>query len=403
VFGTVPGGGLDAYVERVGDVDEYAVVIPEGFFYLSNLVAKMVVLLQPLERTSGGAVVYPRDASFRQLDLLEHPYVRFRERDLLRAYFAYGDPRCALTYKTALPYQDRFVYLLVGVEVYLLAHEVAHVLLGHIAVGAPALSPEDELAADRLALRIVTAFFADGDHAGARAGLCGMFFHALNALWESTIVEVLGEQVVSEAITRHPPARHRLDQFVNELLAAPTEETPSWYGFELSALDSALVQLPARLAGDVLAAASALGGLSSRVMPTSLAHLGQFAIWSHDDAWWRTIAALIVADDPNERLLGRWFLLANEPWAAVGLYEGLVDDDEAWSSLCRDALVAVVPEYEHYLPRLLERFRETDEEDELASYLVTIAGYVSLSAMRDLGTARLHANPMQPGFFDPQS
>jgi hypothetical protein len=166
--------------------------------------------------------------------------------------------------------------------------------------------------------------------------------------------------VVSESITRHPPARRRLEQSVDELLRAPADGTPEWYQFESNALGLALRELPASLADDMLETASGLGGLSSRVMPTSLAHLGNFAICS-DDAWWRTIATLTTADDPTERLLGRWFLLQNQPFAAVGLYEGLTSEEETWSQLCRDALTSMVPYYEHYLPRLMERFRDRPE------------------------------------------
>jgi hypothetical protein len=42
-------------------------------------------------------------------------------------------------------------------------------------------------------LRILAAYFADYDYALARAGLSGLFFHELNGLWESTIIQTLGE------------------------------------------------------------------------------------------------------------------------------------------------------------------------------------------------------------------
>src|SRR3954466_5128588 len=55
-FGTVPGGGLDASSFKVEGSDEYAIVIPEGFFHLTNLLTKLVILLQPLTPSVGGPV-----------------------------------------------------------------------------------------------------------------------------------------------------------------------------------------------------------------------------------------------------------------------------------------------------------------------------------------------------------
>jgi hypothetical protein len=220
-YGTVPGGGLDASSFKVEGTNAYAIVIPQGFFHLTNLLTKLVILLQPFTPTAQGLVFMP-SASFEQIGLTGHPYVKFRHLDLLEAFFLTGNPTATLPYRQAIPFQDRFAYLLAGTELFVLAHELAHVLLGHLDEPLDEDGAERrELAADEMALRIVTQFFrTDANHAVARACLCGSFFLSMVRMWETGLERILGDPQIAVSHT-HPTSAARFRRFANALAEGP--------------------------------------------------------------------------------------------------------------------------------------------------------------------------------------
>jgi hypothetical protein len=149
----------------------------------------------------------------------------------------------------------------------------------------------------------------------------------------------------------------------------------------------------------VIQSAGGLEGLSARVLPGSHAHLGHMRP-PRDDQWSLTIGGLLIADNPALRRLGLWFLLKMVPGSILGLYDGIVDDDEPVRTLCRKALCSIEPLYEDYMPRLTQRFRETDQNDSLLEYKMSISIFALAKAKMDLGEDRLETDPMSPSFFD---
>lgn len=113
------------------------------------------------------------------------------------------------------------------------------------------------------------------------------------------------------------------------------------------------------------------------------------------------MAELILSKDKAERRLGLWFLLNLEPYGiTAAFYEGLRSDDPSYQDLCQRSLVSIEPMYESYMPRLMERLRETDQNDELFDYMLKISSWVRASARLELGEERVEGNPMDSGFFD---
>ena len=379
--------------------NEYAVVVPEGYFYLANLVTKIVVLMQPLD---GGR--YMPSAGFEQIALSEHRYVRFRVIDLLRAYAQHGDPTSALPYDYAIPFQDRFVYLLVGAELYLLAHETGHVVLGHLAEDGAVLTPEHELEADEFAMRVVSTYFSEFDEfSGARASLCGLVFNGLIRMWENMIHLAYGPEV--NVAANHPSADSRYEHFV-QLVGTIAGPTPPWYAFVFSGVSFAVTHLPDQLLPTVVERAKESGGLHARVLPAGSSLPARHASLEKSEYWWRTIAELVVAADPYERRLGLWFLLLHWPDSAEALYLGLLDNDANWADVCREVLISIEPLYENYLPRLRERFSETDRLDSFHEYIDSISDYLLFATMRELHPVTRETNPMSEDFFanlDPTS
>ncbi|MEU1163621.1 hypothetical protein ABZ372_24385 [Streptomyces sp. NPDC005921] len=394
-FGVVPGGGLDAYTVRVKD--EFAIIIPEGLFSLANLFCRLVVLLQPIER--GG--FYPPMAQLEQLRrAAEDPHLRFRAADVLRAFFLHGDPYAALPYRSALPYQDAFAYLMAGAELYVIAHETAHVLLTHLDTDM-CMTPQQELAADELAHRIlVHSFSRYADESEARAALAGFMFHGLNELWETTVVAALGEVFDSGPPGEHPSAAERALIFGRSV---PNITPPPWLAFDFTAVTLATRELPESLLPNLLIEVEQLGGINARAAPRALAHLCRAAAVPKEHHWVETVARLIASEERTDLLLGAWFLVDGFPDVAIAIYKGLDDDDDPdFQALCRSALITLEPLYEQYFPRLTERFREEYEEDKSADYWFKMSQYATMRAIGILGE-RAESAPWAFGFFDEQA
>lgn len=395
IIGTVPGGGLDATSFAVADSHEYAVVIPDGFFHLSNLLTKLVILMQPLTPMETGPVYLP-SASYDQLALLGHPYVRFRHQDLLEGFLLAGDPRAALPYMQALAYQDRFAYLLVGTELFVLAHELAHVLLGHLDAPDAAVAQDRELDADSLALEIVTAYFAETDnYPMSRASMCGFQFLSMVRMWEVCLETLTGDAAIATAHT-HPISADRFDRFVQGVGDSKAEPTPSWYIFTHNAIKLVTqTMLPDALTRIKDAAPGAV--LSARVLPRSYQHLGQFDS-TDERRWWHKIAVLVSSADPEEHFLGLWFLDKYRPAAALGIYQGIDDEDETLSKTCETALVKLEPHYVGYFPKLRAHYRQAKLDGEFGEYLYQLSQYLGAKVASNLGESQTR-DPMDPLFF----
>ena len=392
-FGTIPGGGLDAYSELVTDANEYLVVVPEGLFSLIHLFARIVVMLQPLD-TGPSGLSYPADAARAQLDLAGSPQVRFRESDVLAAYFVHGDPDAALPHARALPHEGRFDYVIEAAELYVLAHEAAHVVLRHLD-GGTAIVARQELQADRFALDVVTRHLErEYPQARTRAQIGGLLFHGLNAMWEKVVVAALGEDVVG-LTSGHPPAQERMRSYLNSCV---TDDEAPWARYVYSAVGLATGAIAEDCAAEVIRRADTLGGLSARVAPRDLAHLLRPTMVDPVAQWMRTIVRLL-SSTPVDRRIGLWFVQEYSPMVAVAMYEGLDDDDPEWQASCARALTSVEPLYESYLPTLREMLRSVEEDDDLGLYQLRISSWMTAKVRGELGEHRIAVGPSHPDFY----
>jgi hypothetical protein len=398
-FGTIPGGGLNANTYKANDNDAYAVIIPSGLFGLLNLYTRIIILLQPWEMSNNN-LIYPPMSSFRQLEISSNPYVIFRLKDLLNGYFIHGEPYAALSYMKALPYQDRLVYLVIGTELYVIAHELAHIRLGHF-TDDKKTAIEKEVEADKWAMTIVHHFFIANKNSfpEARASLCSLFFLLLNRMWENQIKKALSDEVYDIHLNSHPGSDERIEFYAKNLSELASTETPEWYMYVYQAMRLAVDQMTEKLLADLFKVQKKKNFLSSKVLPLSLAHLGHLRKVP-EDIWWRSIADLIISDNKDERLLGLWFLKIYSPISINYFYYGVLDDDEEISNLFIKALTSIEPIYSDYLPRLKERFKETKRNETFDAYIQSVSLYLSLKIGMELGEKRENLSPTDSGFFN---
>lgn len=396
-FGTTPGGGLDATSFRVDGSNEYAVVVPQGFFHLTNLMTKLVILLHPITQSAEGPL-FASSASFEQIGLAKHPYVVFRHRDLLEAFFLWGNPLETLSYTRAVPYQDRFAYLLVGTELFVLAHELAHILLGHF--DGPEIHDAEsiELEADTLALKIVSAYFrSKTDYPLARASLCGLLFLSMIKMWETGLERLTGDPMIARSHT-HPVSSARFERFTSLLQETDEDETPSWYiltGNAIGYLTTDFMLFDAL--HHIKEMAKYSDGISCAVLPRAYLHLGHFNSPNTNRKWLK-LAHMLISEDDGQQRLGLWLFVNHLPNSAISLYKGINDEDVEVQKSCEAALISIQPIYSAYIPRLRERYRETAEEEEFDDYLIHLSGYLGAMASAKLGDFE-KLDPMDPHFF----
>lgn len=409
-FGTVPGGGFNAYAKKVENANEYVVVLPEGMLPMLNLWAKIINLLLPMRSVTGGVMFLP-NARYMQHQLTKHPYIQIRIQNLLESYFIYGDPYSAARYYGQLPFQE-FSFLLSGTELYLVAHEAAHIILNHFD-SETNLSKEIEYRADELAYKIVANHFmkVKAPFPEASANLCAILFHSLNSLWDTAISAAesvsAGNGIPTSfgidwekpntfiAFTSHPTAFERFQNHNNLIAANPNIPIPNWYEYVYNACKyatSVMSMIPLR---DICQ--SGLSGLNFRVLPSQ--HVQEGNWYSHEEIInIRLTANLLLSGDKRKRTLGLWFLNKDMPYSALRLYKGLQNEDEDIATLTGKILISIDSSYETYLPRLVQRFREEKEKGAFQHYLLKISTYLEFVIKEELGN-KADLDPMNMDFY----
>jgi len=400
-FGTVPGGGLDAFAKKVPHQDQYAIIIPRGFFFLSNLICKLIVLLQPLTtfRTEDGKPVagYMPSASITQFSLAQHPYIQYRARNCLRAFFGQGFPTHAFSYKKRIPHQERFGYILNGVELFLICHEIAHVVLSHCSGKLSKSKKELELAADALAFDALKKWFDQSSKFGsAHASLCSVLFLQILRMWENGITVLLDDENAKDSHT-HPTFEKRFENIQDKIINSGGE-TPKGYIFLFNACRIATQDIPNAYWRELKEYLESSNGISARVLPHS--YQGQGSNSANIEKFQLSeYCNLLNHKDRYLQRLGRYFVSLNYPESGIILYEGILNDDDEIAQQAELALISIQPIYRSYLPRLKERLREEREKGNLETYVMQISSYLSVYGSHNISETARKVGPMHPDFF----
>jgi hypothetical protein len=165
IFGTSPTGEINGLAADVNNPEYYIVLIEDGVFGYSNLLAKGIAHMFPIAEGESGGQTYSTDLAEVEKNIKKSPMLIMRLVDLVFAYIVEGHPHAAEPYLPDKRYADLASTWCQAILTFVLAHEFGHAWLGHLeepgentAVAEESSIPlpswERELQADHFALAV---------------------------------------------------------------------------------------------------------------------------------------------------------------------------------------------------------------------------------------------------------
>ena len=230
VFGSLPTGRVNGVTLAVPGTRAAIVLLEDGLFGFANLAAKAIVRVFPLESDDGERVRFSMATTDWQQQLASTPEIVERFSDVLFAYILGGHPHKARPYLPDPGYDEPSTLLRESMELFVMGHEYAHFLCGHVhapSVGRTKLGDLDveeirtnfrrELEADVRGLDIML------DVMGARGvdlslSLWGadFFFECIDFIQRAVRLVATGKASVPASTTHPPPALRR--KFLHDVL-----------------------------------------------------------------------------------------------------------------------------------------------------------------------------------------
>lgn len=235
LLGTLPGGQVNALTYSVPGTQEHLVLFEPKLFTFALLLSKAIAQSFPSNASN------PSSFSTLESDIEEwikrdgRASNRFRE--VVLAYAVEGHPAQAPPYYPESVYGRLADLIRQSMELFIMGHEYAHVLLGHLAgpeatfandADAILYSWQQELMADKMGFVLSARAMQDANNADLSFALVGadFFFSASDIMDRTVSILATGELSVVQ-LGSHPPAalrqsrlREAMDEIVGETVAA---------------------------------------------------------------------------------------------------------------------------------------------------------------------------------------
>jgi hypothetical protein len=131
IFGTLPVGEINATAISVPSSKEYVVVFESDLFTFCNLICKSVSKCITAWKEPDGRITYRFNLPSVIDNITNDQEIVIRFREIIIGYLMDGTPAAARPYILEDPSHTLSVQLLNSMELFILGHEYAHILLGH--------------------------------------------------------------------------------------------------------------------------------------------------------------------------------------------------------------------------------------------------------------------------------
>jgi hypothetical protein len=219
-MGTLPLGAANASAIHVPFTDQFVIVFQENLFPFINLLAKVVAAAIPADGS-----VEPAEF-FYALDGIDakiatNSVISERFSELLISYLFEGRPHANGQYILVQPYRSYTEILIQAAELYVLGHEHAHIIKGHLPLNGLA----EALSEPEIAFSWAQEFEADEVAAMLAINAIGnrrydITFGYLGADFFCSAMVILSEAVslfTSKRVGKHPPWLERREHLRESL------------------------------------------------------------------------------------------------------------------------------------------------------------------------------------------
>lgn len=223
IFGSLRSGRVNGMAVAVPGTDTRIILLERGLFGFANLMCKAIALAFPLRGHRDGGLVFGVGSDELKDHIDRDPKALERFFDALCAYVVEGDPHRAEQYNPDQTIMALSSILRQSMELFILGHEVGHVLLGHLDVKPVhcALSCgqetdeilpawKDEFAADLFGISVaVTAQLQKRLDLSLSYLGADLFFGCVDVVEKAVSVLAHGRVIEGRSTTHPPPPLRR--------------------------------------------------------------------------------------------------------------------------------------------------------------------------------------------------
>ena len=239
VIGTVSTENINACILKL-ESEEVIIIVEEDILSFIHLFSKIFVLCMSLEE-KGDKVSLSLDKETILTHIKENPEIEFRFKDLLEASIIERSPRKSEQYNLKMDARYQFcTEIMMSAESFLIAHELGHLLAGHLTVkkgygyyqsemdaSVDKTNWEKEYEADRIGVNLVAEFARNRnvDIAESYIGI-ELFFIMYDIVLKAKKILKEGNEDISNNFSKHPSNLSRRQNTRKEVMGLLGSSTP---------------------------------------------------------------------------------------------------------------------------------------------------------------------------------